>query len=764
MAAHLKVHSLPTFSHDEDPDTYLSEASIAEVRAFEIRTRHNIESRKKELRSMVGEQYVDLIAAADTIIGMDKKTTAIKENLARMRKACDEKTIKNVAALIPSSGTDLPHDEKRLHQYTLAALIKALADVPKQIWHALESHQYLLAGSLYTLAEQVHAFLESEDAFAIDVDIAFPVIQRQWDAISFFRSQIIQKAIHHLRALTTNSSEVAKVLMTLILLDGMNMESALQILLDRRGQLIKELVQASLQNDHQQKLSRQLGDLAMAIKMTVLHVDQIFLSSVSSAPAGTTLLAWYANQMKTAFMIPQPTGSASNNSSNHALANAQFETSATTWVSVLTRMFSPTVNAHLLIRHLPDAIQHFTPTTHPGPALTKAIVSPLITQWLLEIKEELDIHLPDILQPLSTQHALLQVRSLLSDYLYQDNDAPWRQACQHILQPDYSIYNDLFRASFNTHARIIVDERLDNLSKQPMEKVWPAIVNRDGNALKKGFQLAPSIWPSASDHKQTSLPLPGLSSSIEISTFKKSLQQISTQRTFLLDKLLQAFDDALAEVRSDTASHLQHVHDTRIPSEDISSIIGYLQEQCQVATERYIQGLESLLEKWKLWDNREDANTLSIWVGRLAKLIGEQSQQLACTLTFRGSQTDLLELKSDVGKDPRFVALQRRFDATYENAHRLWIDWMCERFEQQFMHALSSVAWNDACPAIAVWEHVDQGVMLPTVASFAIEEITFALCKDIQRYHCSRLDKVNMHVTIRSQHLCHMTNALFPFF
>lgn len=91
-------------------------------------------------------------------------------------------------------------DTKQKYIYVIAALVKSLADVPEQIWHALENHRYLHASRLYVLAEQVHGYLEQEkERSTIDLEVAFPVIQRQWDAVSAFGPQIIQRATHYLR-------------------------------------------------------------------------------------------------------------------------------------------------------------------------------------------------------------------------------------------------------------------------------------------------------------------------------------------------------------------------------------------------------------------------------------------------------------------------------------------------------------------------------------------------------------------------------------
>jgi hypothetical protein len=91
-------------------------------------------------------------------------------------------------------------DTKRRYIYVIAALVKSLADVPEQIWHALENHRYLHASRLYILAKKVHEYLDQEkERSTIDIEVAFPVIQRQWDAVSAFEPQIIQRSTHYLR-------------------------------------------------------------------------------------------------------------------------------------------------------------------------------------------------------------------------------------------------------------------------------------------------------------------------------------------------------------------------------------------------------------------------------------------------------------------------------------------------------------------------------------------------------------------------------------
>ncbi|KAI9492770.1 hypothetical protein BDB00DRAFT_872991 [Zychaea mexicana] len=196
---------------DDDPDSLLVNVSVSEVRGIEKRTRSSIETQKQKLRSMVGEQYLDLISAADAIIAMSKNAHAVQNKLDRMEAACDVSLIRKKAAEAKADHNEEGHDQKRRYVYALASLIKSLADVPEQIWHALENHKYLHGARLYELARMVYEYLDVK-ADDVNIQAAFPVVQRQWDAVSFFRPQIIQKSLSYLRNPDQTSENVAETL------------------------------------------------------------------------------------------------------------------------------------------------------------------------------------------------------------------------------------------------------------------------------------------------------------------------------------------------------------------------------------------------------------------------------------------------------------------------------------------------------------------------------------------------------------------------
>ena len=113
-------------------------------------------------------------------------------------------------------------DEHLQRLQSLAAHLKLLLDAPEHLWRFMERKLYLHAAWLLLLSRVVHRSLlrdDEEDAawlgLGIDISVRmadspfkpiliflqeqFPIVQRQWDAVSQFRPQILHKATIALR-------------------------------------------------------------------------------------------------------------------------------------------------------------------------------------------------------------------------------------------------------------------------------------------------------------------------------------------------------------------------------------------------------------------------------------------------------------------------------------------------------------------------------------------------------------------------------------
>ncbi|KAF7727512.1 Golgi transport complex subunit 1 [Apophysomyces ossiformis] len=683
---------------DDDPDNILAHVSVAEARALEKQTR---------------EQYLDLISAADAIITMSKNAQKVHQKLETMQTSCNASAIQQ-RANSQNDSTSLNEepngDRKQRQLYVLATLIKAIAD----IWYALENHQYLQAGRLYRLASVVKEQLELEsEASFIDIDVAFPVIQRQWDAVSSFMPQIIQKSIFHLRVAEQDSKSVAEILTGLMLSDEKNFEGALEILLEMRLSAIKDLVIASVsgtQNKLQdQRVTHQLRETIQIINRTLIHVYQIFTPKNDAS-----LIETYVEELQKNFMMPAH--------SHHGYQPA------------ITRVFLPSTNVHLLMRYLPESVQRFTPKVDSDRPLTRSHVRSKVKAWISQIYKLMDHHLSSMLRHVHTHQQLIDIRSRIWSLLstYETESQPWQQACSTLLDEEYSLWTTMLREPFNDCAKHIIDIGCVKLSEQPRTVIWKLIIDDPSSVTNS--QLNPVIWPD-SKSQRTTFQLPNLSSSTDIAAFKKALADSAQGQTSYICELQMAFETSLKEIRMGVENHRSFSDVDKFHAKtDTAMILAYFQEKCFDAILIYVAGLKEILKDLTEWQDRKLANDVSIFVGRLARVIALLSRELP----------DMLTRAEGISLGSKYNKLQHDMTTIFRISHDGWMDLVASEFGRKLSSTLARTRWNDQCPATFIWEAVDDKrdtIHLPTQATNAIVRIIFEVCDEIRRLASNLLDK-----------------------
>jgi hypothetical protein len=238
------------------------------------------------------------------------------------------------------------------------------------------------------------------------------------------------------------------VLIGLIQMDGMTTKATLELVLEMRTKAIDDLIQQSINKEKtelpDQKLSRLLREIAFTIQRTLVHIHNIYLTS----PSNQSLLTMYANQLQTSFTIPSHTKSSSLvDNAHHRRTSISGSLPAG---SAVARLFSPSTNAHLLIRYLPQSIQQFTPRLDidRDTTLTNQTITDLTHQWLENIKQQMDTHLGTILHPITTTQKLLELRARIWDLLqtdeYKDGRTLWMKVCMNRPFPVWALCNKHF--------------------------------------------------------------------------------------------------------------------------------------------------------------------------------------------------------------------------------------------------------------------------------------------------------------------------------
>ncbi|KAI9483267.1 MAG: hypothetical protein EXX96DRAFT_557510 [Benjaminiella poitrasii] len=725
----------------DDPDDYFKELSVPDVRALEQRIRNAIETQKKELRVMVGEQYQDLISAADAIITMSKKAQAIQTNFKHMQTACDINTIKENAKktlqLRDEQNNQAHLDTNRKYIYVIAALVKSLADVPEQIWHALENHRYLHASRLFILTKKVYEYLEEEKTKStIDIEVAFPVIQRQWDSVSAFESQIIQRATHYLRISEQSSEHISEVFVGLMLLNGLTYKESLEKLLAMRFNVVQDIFQhytKGLDNANH-RISHQLREISLLVKRTLLQVFDIFVSKENNHV--NTLLESYVDSFQKTFLIPSK--------SSHG--------NETPTQPAVTRLFSPSSNVHLIVRYLPESIQTYTPQFNPEPLLELKDIQQLIKTWIQDVESFLKEKLPELFLSINNQSELVQIRSKLWELLDEDEnnsrekENKWQIAVYQLFQDHaYYMWNDLYRDIFNHQAKLMLDRDFEALTCQPETTVWPYIIDSESRSPKKSFSLTINIWPGSDVKHQNAFTLPNLSSSKEIEKFRTDLKETALDRTDILGYLQGKFDTALANIREDIQTHFVHYNNDHFHAKSDTDIIKvYFQDKCYESVVSYSNKLVSLIERVNEWKDQKTRGELAIFFGRLAKNIGFLSKELSKSLSLSTEAIPIFELRSNILKDPKYTEMQSNLLNVYHDAHESWLTWLRKEFTKKLKSTLLSTKWNDHCPALSIWETIEDNISLPTQATNAIVRNLFSICEEIQSINSCMLDQTIM--------------------
>ncbi|KAG2155586.1 hypothetical protein DEU56DRAFT_768141 [Suillus clintonianus] len=232
---------------DINPDELFAKFTIPEVRAKQVQLRSDAEAKQEELRVMVGERYRDLLQASTSIISMSKSAKRVQEAFQETKDAIASQ--QQPSRRNPTSNVGKEDSHLQTLQ-VLSAHIKLLLDAPEHLWRLIEREKYFHATWLYMLARVVHRALSHDDDQdeeswlnqGINIAEQFPLIQRQWETISHFRSQIIHRATLSLRTHEKSPEDTCATILTLHILELRPLTDTLTMYLSQRTRTVHTLV------------------------------------------------------------------------------------------------------------------------------------------------------------------------------------------------------------------------------------------------------------------------------------------------------------------------------------------------------------------------------------------------------------------------------------------------------------------------------------------------------------------------------------------
>ncbi|XP_055679195.1 conserved oligomeric Golgi complex subunit 1 [Lutzomyia longipalpis] len=251
-----------------NPDRLFQQHTVSEIEQVSKKLQDEIEIKKEDLRTMVGERYRDLLKAADTI--NDMKATA---NLVVQRIESILEHSGRVTENLKKYGKDTQTSDKnqiiqaRSKYYGVVVQIHILTLLPEMIWTHLHHDEYFVAAQLFAFSRHMSTDLQLNDNTAV---IYFPVARRQWTVLRPFLEIIRDHCFTTLGREILPASVASKCLASLLLLESSNIDTLLTVFIELRLKAFLNI----LAEDEEDK-SRKVKDKILTSLRLVMESSEI---------------------------------------------------------------------------------------------------------------------------------------------------------------------------------------------------------------------------------------------------------------------------------------------------------------------------------------------------------------------------------------------------------------------------------------------------------------------------------------------------------
>ncbi|KAJ3179642.1 Golgi transport complex subunit 1 [Geranomyces variabilis] len=708
---------------NEDPDAVFEKYPVVEVRALLARTTVDIERKKQDLRVMVGERYRDLIDAADAIKTMSVAASEVDATFLAMRDGCDAQAIRRKAAEGKAKEAGGSGKERRnTGVYAVAAQIKVLVDTPEQIWHAMEDDAYLKACSLYLVARQVYENLSTaEDSASLRPLHSFPVVKRQWNAVSHFRAQIVERSTSHLAKLRQTSQNISETLCAIILLTRATQHDMLKKLLTTRHSTLTEMTKTTTPSSPD--IAGRIIALVEAIHHTLTDVQQLFFQDSSPSLLSATVVG-----------LSPPSGQKGRSMSD---------------------LYKDKTNLHIIYRHLPTSIAAFRPRVDP----TSSVRVPLeaarmeVEAWEVGVRELVAKAVGGWLSVLDKATVLSDIwttviRSVKS---LETNAAEQQHAllCQQLFGARYSIWTNVLRTPFIQSAESLIKFSLHGLATQPDTMIKPMLAGF-GNISQPDRHVTEYMW-SAENFAAGNIDL------------EDTAAVVYRGETPSLASLGAAFENVIRAVKSDSAPLFETPlgardgnADPHMSQIDAVHLFNSFRTILGQAVFEYREGLDAILTAAEAAEaaNTEGDDEIShkaetvdkcLFVGRVGRSVALRIRRLGTVLRVdKPGQTGWSSALDAVAAD--ISSWERALLSVYDAAHSFWISIIAARMFSAVAAEAARVSWAMA-EFTVLWDNGS-----PSQPSSFVTTTLFDLCREWNRVAGFTLEK-NTLVALMAE--CH---------
>ncbi|KAM5533953.1 hypothetical protein V8D89_012378 [Ganoderma adspersum] len=538
-----KLDSLAN-ANDIDPDSLFTKHSISEVRMIQQRLRADADAKQEELRLMVGERYRDLLQASASILALDKSSQHVLDALEEMRDT--------VKAIIPARApkrTATREDKHLQALQSLSAHVKLLLDAPEHLWRLMEKRSYLNAAWLLLLAQVVHRTLsqESDDrswhSYGVDVQEHMPLVQRQWDTIIPFRSQISHRATLSLREASSTPGEVCATLLTLHLLESRPLPETLSIYLAQRTKMLSGLLarNASTSVNGSATHVKPSGKVSHRPRRVVLRETKQKTEALLDAISRTITTARFMfadDGSATSCLMKQALQFFHTPSEDPGPLPQELRLTTHTLLTTL-----PSSN-HLLL--LPQSIRMYKPYIDGASVMTLTLQS--------QLREKLESWFKKMIQDVrgAFAHWFASLETMREVWDVRDSLLTWLKGAQGLDSPERQELESIINTASRIQATCVWKGELEALETSFRDGLVSATKTLEQELTDHVYDIHPI------EHLFLSPPVPSLQTSAQssiataqFSTYKSTLRQQLVGRTPLLNSTLVALERHASDIQKD---------------------------------------------------------------------------------------------------------------------------------------------------------------------------------------------------------------------
>ncbi|CAH7681721.1 expressed protein [Phakopsora pachyrhizi] len=433
-----------------EPDDLFQSFTIREIRILEQRARSDGEKKSKELRSMVGERYRDLLSVADSIVRMKDRSDELHKELSMARDECDVEELERRVSDLEVNRSNSSKKPSSKTSYTLATLVKLIIDLSEHIWRSLERHDFLTAARFEDLGRIISTELssgrwdETGMTQAGQVSTRFPIVDRQSETISQLGPQISSGAKSFLRKWEITHHDTQASLAALVILDNATISESLRSLLAARRSALGSLIVSS-RSHHFSWIDRIKASIRL-IFSTLSHIQNIFES-------GQFFKLLRALQKNPSDSLTKPEKDEDEKKDDNDDIR-------------LPSIISLLPNAHQSMKYIPTSIINYSPFINPLNRSEAIDFRSESNHWFEECQRDLMRHIEAQLEFINSSDGLIDFRDDIDRLMDQ-----MELSSDDLITVKHLQLWERIRDSLRVKFDLIYSRRLNSLKQEIFEKI-----------------------------------------------------------------------------------------------------------------------------------------------------------------------------------------------------------------------------------------------------------------------------------------------------